>query len=86
MADAVRLSEDYLIHVFRKTTGFSVKDYVMRLRMAIARRLLLETGATVEAISDRLGFADVSNFSRSFRAVGGLPPGAFRRAQTRALG
>jgi transcriptional regulator GlxA family with amidase domain len=81
IAKAANLSEDHLAHVFRDATGLSVKDYVTRLRMTIARRLLTETTDTVEAIATRVGFADGSTFSRTFKNVGGMAPGEFRRSQ-----
>jgi YesN/AraC family two-component response regulator len=85
VAHAVALSEHRLAHVFRDVTGLSVKDYIIRFRVAVGRRLLAETPEKVETISDRIGFADPSNFSRSFRQLGGLPPGEFRRTQLRRL-
>jgi transcriptional regulator GlxA family with amidase domain len=33
----------------------------------------------VDKIAARLGFADASNFSRTFKGVDGLAPGEFRR-------
>jgi YesN/AraC family two-component response regulator len=79
VANAVKLSAGRLAHVFPAITGFSVKDYVARLRINIARRLLVETRATLETIAARLGFADASNFSRTFKSVDGIAPGEFRR-------
>jgi DNA-binding response OmpR family regulator/AraC-like DNA-binding protein len=81
VAQAVCLSEHRLAHVFRSVTGLSVKDYILRFRVAVGRRLLTETTEKVETISSRVGFADRSNFSRTFKEIGGLPPGMFRRSQ-----
>jgi transcriptional regulator GlxA family with amidase domain len=56
-----------------------VKDYVARLRVHIARRLLGETTDTMETTAARLGYADASSFSRTFKAIDGVAPGEFRR-------
>jgi YesN/AraC family two-component response regulator len=80
VATAVNLSTGRLAHVFSETTGLSVMDYVARLRVNIARRLLLETSDTLEKIAVRLGFADASNLSRTFKSVDGTAPGEFRRS------
>jgi DNA-binding response OmpR family regulator/AraC-like DNA-binding protein len=80
VAEAASLSEPRLAHVFRNSTGLSVKDYILRFRVAVARRLLVETTEKVETISNQVGFADPSNFSRIFKALDGLPPGEFRRS------
>jgi AraC-like DNA-binding protein len=85
VADAACLSEDRLAHVFRDSTGFSVKDYVTRFRVAIARRLLAETTETLDTIADRLGFAHASHLSRSFKHVHGVRPGEFRRSALEGL-
>jgi YesN/AraC family two-component response regulator len=85
VAHAASLSEDRLAHVFRDATGLSVKDYIIRFRVAIGRRLLTETPEKVEAISGHIGFADRSNFSRAFKQVDGRTPGEFRRAQSQML-
>lgn len=54
VANAVNLSVSRLAHVFRETTGLPVMDYVARLRVNIARRLLLETTDTLDKIGARL--------------------------------
>jgi transcriptional regulator GlxA family with amidase domain len=81
VAEAANLSEGRLAHIFRDTTGLSVKDYMTRLRVSIARRLLAETTETLESIATRIGFADASTFSRTFKSVDGVAPGEFRRSR-----
>jgi len=81
IASTVNLSVGRLAHVFAEATGLSVMEYVARLRVNIARRLLVETSDTLERIAVRLGFADASNFSRTFKSVGGGAPGEFRRGK-----
>jgi two-component system, response regulator YesN len=83
VATAVSLSAGRLAHIFAETTGFSVKEYVARIRVNIARRFLAESTDTLETIADRLGFPDASNFSRTFKSVGGIAPGEFRRSLQR---
>jgi DNA-binding response OmpR family regulator/AraC-like DNA-binding protein len=81
VASAVSLSASRLAHVFPEATGLTVMDYVTRLRVNIARRLLLETSDTLDKIAARLGFADASNFSRTFKGIDGIAPGEFRRSK-----
>jgi hypothetical protein len=49
----------------------------------IGDRLLLETSDTLDKIAARLGFADASNFSRTFKGINGRAPGEFRRNKQR---
>ena len=81
ISKAANLSEGRFAHIFRHATGLSVKDYMTHLRVSIARRLLLETSDTLDAIATRTGYADVSNFSRTFKAIDGISPGEFRRSR-----
>src|SRR5947199_6591573 len=60
VARVVALSEDRLAHIFKETTGFPVADYLMRLRIAIARRFLAETDAKLDVIAHCVGFGDGS--------------------------
>jgi AraC-like DNA-binding protein len=60
--------------------GCSYRGLLDEARCARAQRLLFESDATVAAISERLGYADPSNFSRCFRRWCGKTPREFREA------
>jgi AraC-like DNA-binding protein len=64
---------------FHAVTGFSVTEYVKRLRMARARELLLTTDRSIADIAAEVGYPDQFYFSRQFRAVAGSSPRHFRR-------
>jgi CheY-like chemotaxis protein len=82
-ARAVGLSYDRFAHVFRAAVGVPVKEYLIRLRIAVARRLLRETDHKLDEVARMTGFADASNFSRAFTSQAGVRPGHFR-AELRA--
>jgi transcriptional regulator GlxA family with amidase domain len=82
IAEATNVSERRLAHIFPDTTGFPVKDYLICLRVSIARRLLNETTHTLNVIATRTGSADVSHFSRTFKSIDGVSPGEFRRSRS----
>jgi len=63
---------------FKKGTGLSVAQYVIRLRVQIAAMLLRDTSLTVAEIMDRTGFNDPSHFSRMFKRHTGRSPSDFR--------
>jgi YesN/AraC family two-component response regulator len=79
IADASGLSDDRLAHLFRETPGMAVKDYVMRLRVTVARELLRDGRRTLEDVAQQAGFTDASHFSRVFAGTVGTRPGAYRR-------
>ncbi|MCY1021140.1 GlxA family transcriptional regulator [Pyxidicoccus sp. MSG2] len=78
-AGAASLGERTLLRRFRKATGDTPLDYVQRLRIEAARRLLETTPRTVEDISQAVGYADTTAFRRRFKARTGLTPDAYRR-------
>ncbi|WP_338864731.1 GlxA family transcriptional regulator [Myxococcus stipitatus] len=78
-ASAASLGERTLLRRFRKATGDTPLDYVQRLRIEAARRLLETTPRTVEDISVAVGYADTTAFRRRFKARTGLTPDAYRR-------
>ncbi len=64
---------------FRAVTGFSVVEYVKRLRMARARQLLITTELSVSEVASDVGYDDPFYFSRQFSAVTGLSPRLYRQ-------
>jgi AraC-like DNA-binding protein len=75
-----RLSSSRLQALFREVTGYPPLDYLRRLRVEEARRLLAEPTLSVKEIAARTGFRDTSHFSKVFRRVDGLSPAHFRDA------
>lgn len=78
VAAAVGRTPSYVATAVRQETGLTVGDWLREHRMAEARRRLLETAASVEAIAGQVGYADVTSFVRGFRRAHGLTPRAWR--------
>ena len=74
------LSTSRLQAVFREVTGYPPLDYLRRLRVEEARRLLADDRLSVKEIAARTGFRDTSHFSKVFRRVDGLAPAHYRAA------
>ncbi len=74
------LSPSRLSALFREVTGHPPLDYLRRLRVEEARRLLADSRLSVKEIAARTGFRDTSHFSKVFRRVDGLAPAHFRDA------
>ncbi|MGH7214201.1 MAG: helix-turn-helix domain-containing protein [Tepidisphaeraceae bacterium] len=66
---------------FREATGTPLHAYALQCRVAAARDLLGESDLPVKTIARRLGYQDVYFFSRQFRQLTGIPPGAYRRSR-----
>ncbi len=82
MAAMVYLTPEYLAKLFKKDTGLSLKDYVYKLRIEEAKRLL-RCGRRVSEVAQEVGFDNFSYFSTVFRRVSGFSPNEYKKAQER---
>ena len=64
---------------FRAHTGYAPWQYVVRLRLVRARRLLTTGGLTLEAVAGQLGFSSAFHFSAAFKQAFGQSPDHWRR-------
>ena len=74
------LHPKYLMRVFKKQCGVSVWEYVTRLRVSHAQRLLITTDTKVVDVALESGFASVAPFYQAFRNYANQQrPLAYRR-------
>lgn len=73
------VSPSRLARGFRRHLWCTPGEYVRRLRVDRARRLIEETERPLAEIAQAAGFADQSHLTRVFRRVVGFTPGAYRR-------
>lgn len=78
VAEAVHLSRNYFLKLFKDEQGVSFWDYVTNLRMEKAKKLLKTTDATVYAVSREVGYESQYHFSRKFKNLYGLSPNEYR--------
>jgi AraC family transcriptional regulator len=74
------LSPFHFLRVFARVLGVTPHQYLVRSRVREAARRLAAPSRSVTDIALDVGFADLSNFVRTFRRAAGVSPGAFRRA------
>lgn len=77
LSEATGLDRWALARGFRAVTGVSPSRYHLCRRVAAAQRLIT-SGVGLAEVPYATGFADQSHFTRQFRAVVGLSPGAWR--------
>jgi AraC-like DNA-binding protein len=73
------VSVQQLSHTIKSTLGVSLPRWVAELRLAEARRLLIETDLPIDEVGRRCAFQSVAAFTRAFRVAVGCAPGAFRQ-------
>ena len=81
LADYLSLSEGYLCRFFRKNFHMTFVEYVQRVRLQRAGRLLLETDDAVGKIAMDVGFGSLSHFTTAFGKYYHTTPQKFRKGQ-----
>lgn len=69
---------DYLSRTAGAIAGISLRSFLRAKQLAYAEQLLRTTPLKVREIALRAGFGTTSTLYRCFRALHGVPPGAFR--------
>lgn len=71
-------SSAYLTKIFRSAYGYSIYEYVLKLRMERAKELLENPDIKILDISERLGYADNHYFSKAFKKYYHISPSRYR--------
>ena len=79
VASKVYMNPKYFSHVFKKETGLAFTEYITKLRIQHACRLLETTNYKAYRISLECGFSDPSYFNRVFCAQMNMTPQAYRK-------
>ena len=64
---------------FKNTMGTSFIDYLNEYRLTMASRLLLSSESSILAVSEEVGFDNLSYFNRTFKRHFGTTPSAYRK-------
>ena len=78
IADKMYLNHIYLGQIFKKETGISLNDYINKVRINKAKKLLKESQAMVYEIAEQVGFSDPQYFSTVFKKNTGVSPKEYR--------
>jgi len=79
VAAAVKLSPFHFLRLFRGALGVTPHQYLVRSRLRNAARLLADEDRSISSIALDVGFADLSNFTRTFHRAATVSPRAFRK-------
>jgi transcriptional regulator GlxA family with amidase domain len=78
LARELGLSPRHFIRRFKAATQLAPVDYLQRLRVRAARRLLEEGGVTVQEVGSHVGYEDAAFFRALFKRHTGITPAAYR--------
>ncbi len=79
LVEIAHMSRSTLMRIFRKATGQSPIEYLVRLRIQEAMTLLRNTDMNITEIAMGIGFNDSNYFTRQFRKTNEISPTAYRK-------
>lgn len=80
IAAAVGLHPNYAMTLFKRSCGMSIWEYLTRMRVSHAQRVLLTSDNKVLDVALDAGFGSASRFYDTFTKVVGCTPKAYRAA------
>jgi AraC-like DNA-binding protein len=78
-AGSACMSPHYFCRFFKKVTGTTFKEYLLRIRIDKAKELLIQYNMSVTEIAYQVGFENLSYFFRVFKRFTRLNPMEFRK-------
>lgn len=80
LAKELGVAYSHFRRAFKARTGLPPKQYLLRLRLEKARRLLGNTPDSIKTIADQLGFNSPFHLSAAFKQEFGIAPARWRRS------
>jgi AraC-like DNA-binding protein len=74
LAGTVNMHPSAIGRYFKKNTGYSPVDYINRIRIGNACRVIASGESTISEAGYQSGFNNLSHFNRVFRKIKGLTP------------
>jgi len=78
IAQKLNLNRSYFYKIFKEYTGYSIKDYILKIKMEKSADLLLNPEFSIFEVSNSVGFSDSLAFSKSFKKYFKLSPSDYR--------
>lgn len=79
IADEFNISTGHLSRLFKEGTGTNFSDYIIEIKFKRAAELLLQSRLEVSQIAEKLGYLNLSYFSKLFKEKYGVTPVQYRK-------
>ncbi|KYG26592.1 response regulator transcription factor [Alkalihalobacillus trypoxylicola] len=74
LADELYISRNYLGQIFKKIVGESFKNYLTRIRMEKAKKMIQEGNYLIYEVSEKVGYVNPAYFTTTFKKYTGYTP------------
>lgn len=78
MARELHITSPYLCRLIKQQTGMNYKEYLTRLRMTEAKKLLQNKNISIADVCQQTGYSNVSHFIKTFQKYAGTTPTKYR--------
>ena len=68
----------YISKVLKDRKGTTLRQYIIAYRLKLAKKLLTESGKSVNEVAEECGFNDPSYFTKTFKGAFGMTPKEYR--------
>lgn len=79
ICSAVHISKYHFCREFKKITGQTLMEYILKTRIVLAKNMLSKEKHSIREISESCGFSSVSYFCRVFKNESGMTPMGFKK-------
>lgn len=73
------INRDYLSDLFKRNEKITITDYIMNQKMELCCNMLKFSDYSIQQISAYFGFCSQSHFTKQFKRITGMTPGAYRK-------
>ena len=75
----IHLAPQYICALFKKNTGLTVTQFILKERIDLAKRYIIATSDSISSIAEACGFNDYCYFSHTFKKVTGVSANQYRK-------
>lgn len=80
IAEEFHYNQDYLAYLFKKSIGMTITQYINRMRINIAKTLMIHYEVTIKEVAYTSGFSDEKYFMKIFKKLEGVTPSQYKSA------
>ena len=84
LARRFHLNPIYFNRVFKKYMGISISQYIIKERMALAAKLIVNSSLTANTVASQVGYHNYPYFASTFKTLYGCSPSQYKEQRTTA--